>query len=243
MSTDSSSSPYSVPVGPRRRRPPGVDDAYVVGLTGGLASGKSTVARVLVEQGARLLEADRLGHRVLEDPEVRSQVAAAFGAEVLAPSGEIRREVLGRRAFASPESLARLNAISHPRLLALLRHELDREIASGVSGLLVVEAALLVEWDLGSWCDEVVAVVAPLETRRERARATMGRSRRDVDDLLLRQLPDAERVRYADRVLTNDGSEEDLARRARELGESLRSSWRSRRGAGAGKTREPEPES
>ncbi|HEV8479904.1 MAG TPA: dephospho-CoA kinase [Candidatus Eisenbacteria bacterium] len=226
MSTDPAT-PYRAPEGPRRRRD-GRDGLYVVGLTGGLGAGKSSVAKILVESGARLVDADRLGHQVLEDPRVRSELAQAFGPEVLGPEGRVRKDELGRRAFADAPSLARLNAISHPRLLTLLRSALMGFAAAGVRGLVVLEAALLVEWDLGAWCDEVVVVTAPRELRAERARAQRGLSAGEVEERLLRQLPEEIRVRYADRVLVNDGSPAGLAQAARELADSLRAAWQSR---------------
>jgi len=226
MSTDAQT-PYRAPEGPRRRRG-GRDGLYVVGLTGGLGAGKTSVAKILVECGARLVDADRLGHQVLEDPRVRGELAEAFGPEVFGPDGRVRKDELGRRAFADAASLARLNAISHPRLLTLLRSALSGFAAAGVQGLVVLEAALLVEWDLGSWCDEVVVVTAPAEVRRQRVQQARGLSATEVEERLARQLPEDIRVGYADRVLVNDGSPEALATSARELADSLRAAWQSR---------------
>lgn len=226
MSTEGAG-PYAAPAGPRRRRD-GHDGLYVVGLTGGLGAGKTSVARVLVEGGARLVDADRLGHQVLEDPRVRAELAGAFGREVLGPDGRVRKDELGRRAFASAESLRRLNAISHPRLLTLLRAALQGFAAAGVRGLVVLEAALLVEWDLGAWCDEVVVVTAPREVRAARAGASRNLSAEEVEARLSAQLPEEIRVGYADRVLVNDGSPEILAERVRDLGDALRATWRER---------------
>ena len=197
------------------------DGLYVVGLTGGLGAGKSTVAAALARSGARLVDADRMGHHILEDPGVRAELVAAFGPEVLAPDGRLRRDELGRRAFADRDSLARLNAVSHPRLLARLRDELESLSAHGFRGLVVLEAALLVEWDLGAWCDEVVAVVAPLAERKRRAATALGLPEAEIDARLERQLPEEERVRYADRVVVNDGSVETLAERATALAVAL----------------------
>jgi len=226
MSTDPAT-PYRAPEGLRRRRD-GKDGLYVVGLTGGLGAGKTSVARILVEQGARLVDADRLGHQVLEDPRVRGELAEAFGPDVLGPDGRVRRDELGRRAFADAASLARLNAISHPRLLTLLRSALSGFATAGVQGLVVLEAALLVEWDLGAWCDEVVVVTAPAALRAERAREALGLSAAEVEERLARQLPEDIRVGYADRVLVNDGTPELLTQRARELADALRAAWQSR---------------
>src|SRR5215468_8024910 len=103
MSTEGPT-PYTAPLGPRRRR----DGLDIVGLTGGLGAGKTSVARALAQGGARLVDADRLGHQVLEDPRVRAELAEAFGKDVLGPDGRVKKDELGRRAFASAESLRRL---------------------------------------------------------------------------------------------------------------------------------------
>jgi dephospho-CoA kinase len=226
MSTEDAG-PYAAPSGPRRRRE-GKDGLYIVGLTGGLGAGKSSVAQALGQAGARLVDADRLGHQVLEDPRVRSELAEAFGKEVLGPDGRVNKEEVARRAFQSPESLRRLNAISHPRLLTLLRAALQGFVAAGMRGLVVLEAALLVEWDLGSWCDEVVVVTAPREVRLARARAARGLSEGEVEARLAAQLPEEIRVGYADRVLVNDGSVEILAERVQSLADSLAAAWLAR---------------
>src|SRR5262249_10534522 len=195
MSTEGAT-PYAAPGGPRRRRD-GADGLYIVGLTGGLGAGKTSVAKALVQAGARLVDADRLGHQVLEDPRVRQELAEAFGKDVLGPDGRVKKDELGRRAFASAESLRRLNAISHPRLLTLLRAALQGFAAAGVHGLVVLEAALLVEWDLGAWCDEVVAVTAPRATRAARAAAARGLTAEEVEARLASQLPEEVRAAYA----------------------------------------------
>jgi len=226
MSTESAT-PYAVPGGPRRRRD-GHDGLYIVGLTGGLGAGKTSVARALAEAGARLVDADRLGHQVLEDPRVRQELAEAFGKDVLGADGRVQKDELGRRAFASPESLRQLNAISHPRLLTLLRAALQGFAAAGVRGLVVLEAALLVEWDLGAWCDEVVAVTAPREIRAARAARSRGLSAEEVEARLSAQLSEEIRVGYADRVLVNDGSVELLAERVQDLAAALRAAWLAR---------------
>jgi dephospho-CoA kinase len=234
MSTEAGGAgPYRTPRAPRARRAPAGDDCWVVGLTGGMASGKSTVARVLAAGGARLVEADGFGHRVLDEPEVKAELAGAFGPQVLDAGGRVRRAEVGRLAFASAAALARLNAISHPRLLAAARRALDAVLASGFGGVVVLEAALLVEWDLGVWCDEVVAVVAPLARRAAWAAAAHGLTAAEVGARFALQLPDSERVGYAERVVTNDGSLEDLERHAAELGRALWSAWRARRMGGS----------
>jgi dephospho-CoA kinase len=114
--------------------------------------------------------------------------------------------------------------------LSRVRDDLESLAAEGFRGLVVLEAALLVEWDLGSWCDEVVVVTAPIAERRRRAQAALGLPEAEIDARLARQLPEEERVRYADRVLANDGSMETLTERAAALAGSLREAQTKREG-------------
>jgi dephospho-CoA kinase len=176
-----------------------------------------------------VVSADRIGHELLADPGVRRELEAAFGAWIRGADGELDRSRLGRLAFASPQALEKLNAISHPRLLQRLRGELDGLAAGGFTGIVVLEAALLVEWDLGPWCDLVIAVVAAEEERLRRAIRQRGFTAEEARERLERQLPDEVRVRYADLALENDGSLGDLEARAGELVERLWADWRASR--------------
>jgi dephospho-CoA kinase len=191
-----------------------------------MSSGKSTLVGIFKESGARVVSADRIGHRVLEEPAVRDELVEIFGPRIIAPGGRIDRRALGRLVFASAADLARLNAVSHPRLLSRLRRELGRPAAEGFRGLVVLEAALLVEWDLGGWCDQVVAVTAPAAQRLERAVGQHGLGPGEAADRLNRQLPDEVRVRYADHALVNDGTLQEFRMRASKLVEELWAQWR-----------------
>lgn len=205
---------------PRRRRSAG-DRLFVVGVTGGLGAGKTTFVGCCVERGAVALSADAVGYEVLGETGVRDELVRAFGPDVLAADGRVDRERLGRVAFASPENLETLNAISHPRLLRRLADALEGVAASGFEGLVALEAALLVEWDLGPWCDLVVCVTAPPEARVARAAAARGWALEEAKQRIERQLPDETRVRYADRVLENRGSYEEFRRQADVLAAEL----------------------
>jgi len=211
------------------------DRLYVVGVTGGVASGKSTFVRVLQERApCVVLEADRLGHAVLADPRVAQALARAFGADVLDGAGAVLRPVLGPRAFATPDRLAALNAIVHPPLLALAQKELATHAASGFEGLCALDAALLVEWDAGSWCDRVVAVLADPARQVEFLVARAGLSTDDAERRIALQLPNAARAAYADDVLENDGDLEAFEACARTLADALLARSRAELAARAG---------
>ena len=212
---------YQSPDGPKWRRAPIDDGLQILGITGGMCAGKSTVVEILEERGAHVLNADKFGHEILRDPRAKQELVAAFGDGILGDDGEIDRSRLGRRAFAGPNELRQLNRISHPRLLGRLREELAELTRQRFRGLVVLEAALLVEWDLGRWCDEVWVVTAPEAVRIDRAMTQRGLSENEARERLERQLPEAERVRYADRSIVNDGSLEELRRQTVELAEAL----------------------
>jgi dephospho-CoA kinase len=189
-----------------------------IGLTGGAASGKSTVAAVWRESGVEVVDADAMARSLLdEDRDLRRALAIEFGEEVLegsanADTGRLDRAELARRAFASPERTRALNRLVHPPLRAPRHERLALARASGAP-LVAVDAALIFELGLELLFDEVVLVTAPEPQRLERVRA------RGLDDatargLLASQLPDEVKAARASRVIVNDGTLDDLRRAA-----------------------------
>lgn len=145
-----------------------------LGLTGGIACGKSTVSGWLAEYGARVLDADQVARAVVEPgtPGL-ADVARAFGPGVLRADGALDRAQLGARVFADADARQRLNALLHPRIVAGLRRELDDAAAEGVA-LAVIDAALLFELGLDRWCDAVLTVESSPELQVARLMARNG---------------------------------------------------------------------
>ena len=172
----------------------------VIGLTGGIGSGKSTVARFLAELGAVIIDADKIGHAVLEtDSEARQRIVVAFGQQFVAPDGHIDRKKLGRIAFKSPESISRLNRIMHPRIYDVVKSQLEQYQKQGAD-VVVIEAPLLIEAGWATLVDEVWVTIAPkaiilkrLEQMRLSGTEAMARIRS--------QLPTNERVKQANVVI------------------------------------------
>lgn len=184
----------------------------VVGLTGPVASGKDAAASELAARGATVLDLDRIGHQILDEPAVRAEVEAAF-PRVAGPSGgggaELRRR-LAEIVFTDPGALARLERILHPRMCDRVRSAVEEARSSGRPSTVAIQGALLFEMGLDELCDEVVLVDAPLETRIERARRSRGWSREEVERREARLMPPEGKRLRADRVVDNSGEEEKL---------------------------------
>jgi len=182
-----------------------------IGLTGGIGSGKSTVATLLEQLGAVVIHADAVGHDVyVPQTEGWRCVTAAFGNEIVKPDQTIDRQKLGAIVFRDPAALKQLNAIVHP----LIRAEVERRIrslrASNVVLPIVVEAAILIEADWLPLVDEVWLVVAGTDAIVQRLSSQRGLSREEVSRRVEAQLSDAERRRFAHVVIENRGSIDEL---------------------------------
>ena len=188
----------------------------IVGLTGGIGSGKSEVARMWASLGALVLEADRFGHRVLsEDPRVRRALAARFGPTVIDRKGGIVREEVSRLAFATDASLRALNRIVGGPLVERLHREVARQ-RRRKGGVLVVDAALLCEWDSPLPLDLRVLVTAPRRLRLKWL-SRRGVSYREAKRRMGHQWPDSRKRAWADVEIRNTGSKAELRRKALAL--------------------------
>ncbi len=187
----------------------------VVGLAGGVGSGKSTVAAIFIKQGARGIDADALGHRVLDLPAVRAGLVRDWGAGILR-DGRVDRAALARLAFRSRKSVARLNRRVHPEILK----EIRRRIAK-FRGWVVLDAALLFETGAEALCDKVVFVSAPraLRARRVRSRGWGPGELRRRERF---QFPVVYKKKKADYVIDNTGPTSRTEAQARKICDELR---------------------
>lgn len=182
-----------------------------VGLTGGIGSGKSTVTALLAARGAVIVDADLIARAVVAPgtPGLAA-VVSAFGPEALRPDGLLDREGLGRRVFADPAALARLNAIVHPLVGAESARQLRAAEAAGAQ-VVVHDVPLLVENDLQGEYDAVVVVSAQPETALHRLVHQRGLTETDARARVAAQLPLASKLAVATHVIDNDGPLEELA--------------------------------
>jgi dephospho-CoA kinase len=142
----------------------------VVGVLGGIGSGKSTVTGMFVELGAKALSADQVAHEALQEPEVRQALVAFLGRAVLEEDGSVDRARVARRVFDDPEALKSLEALVHPRVRERMEREIRAHVARPGHGMLILDVPLLLESPLRRHCDAIVFVDAPLEVRRSRTR-------------------------------------------------------------------------
>jgi phosphopantetheine adenylyltransferase/dephospho-CoA kinase len=185
----------------------------VVGLTGGMASGKSTAARELARRVARVVDADRLGHRAYEPgTQAHREVIAAFGPEVRAADGAIDRAALGARVFGRPAELKRLTDIVWPEIRRLAQAEIAAIRAAEPSAVVVLEAAVLFEAGWEPLVDEVWATVVERAVAVQRAALRGGLTPAQVEARLDAQLTNDERKKRAHVVLDNSGDEAALLR-------------------------------
>jgi dephospho-CoA kinase len=190
-----------------------------IGLVGGVASGKSRVAQIMVDLGAGLLDADRAGHAVLADQGVRQALRQRWGPEVFLDDGSVDRAAVARRVFApgaAPERERRfLESVTHPRIAARLESQRDHFAESGYR-VVVLDAALLFEANWNPMCDLVVFVDAPREVRLHRAR-----QRGWTDEEFLRreaaQWPVKRKRGQADVIIDNGGTPEELQQAVRKF--------------------------
>ena len=193
--------------------------AFVLGLTGPMGAGKSTVAAMLRELGAKVLDADAIVH----DEQLRgtvgySAIVQTFGTKVLGEDKEVDRSKLAAEVFADPSKLRRLEQILHPRVIARV---LEARSMLPNDAVLVVEAIKLLEGELRKACDRIWVVVSPRETMIERL-AARGIGKREAEIRLAQQLSDDQFRAAADAVIVNDGDRDRTRERVREAWAALR---------------------
>ena len=184
----------------------------VIGLTGGIASGKSVVSQLLAERGAVIIDADKLGHESYRPgTETFEALVREFGPDIAGPDGEIDRRALGAKVFADPEARRKLNEIVWPAIKRLARERIVPLRGQGVP-VVVLEAAVLIEAEWFDLVDDVWLVVTSPEAARRRMMERNGLSAEEADKRIAAQLTNEQRRPRAQVVIENNGSLEDLQR-------------------------------
>jgi dephospho-CoA kinase len=191
----------------------------LVGLTGGIASGKTTVSAMLAERGAEVIDADHIARQVvMPGTPAWCKIRDHFGPGVLHPDGQLDRQALADIVFADKSKLALLNEITHPAIFARIADRLEAHHGQDV--VVVLDAALLIEAGLAEGVDVVVVVHSPREIQVERL-AAKGVGAADARNRIAAQLEPEKRLARADIVIDNGGSLEDLGRQVDKLWEEL----------------------
>ena len=202
-------------------RADGPRKTLAVGLVGGIASGKTAVAGLFAELGARVIDADRIAHEVLELPAVCAQLRAQWGDAPFDAEGRPDRARIADLVFGDPDNLRLLNGWVHPPTRERMRAALESARAAGDAPLIVIDAPLLLEAGLEEWCDLILFVAADAACRARRARADRAWETNELARREACQHTAARKRTAADMVLDNNGSLEDtraeVARLFREL--------------------------
>lgn len=190
----------------------------VVGLTGGYASGKSTVARIFVEMGAVLIDADELAREVVRPGKPAwSEIVAHFGKGILLENSEIDRKALAEIIFRDEKERERLNSIVHPMVLEEELKAIDEIRGKKPDAIVIMNVPLLIESGHFNYCDRIVVVTVDEETHIKRLMDRDGFTREEAIRRISSQMPLSEKVKYADFVIDNNGSIEETKREVRKI--------------------------
>ena len=189
----------------------------IIGLTGGIGTGKSTVAQFLAELGAVVIDVDQVGHQALKpESRVYQEIVNTFGEQVLAPDGTIDRQKLGKIVFANPGDRTRLNEIIHPAMHRTVIAQMEEYRRQGVP-VVVLDAPLLLDAGWAQIVDEVWVTTAAESTVLERLRERSSMSAQKVQARIHSQLPSQERIKQADVIIDTDCDLNELKNKVRQL--------------------------
>jgi dephospho-CoA kinase len=187
----------------------------LIGVTGGIACGKTEVCKVFQRKGATILSGDQIGKEVVEENKrVLKELVQAFGESILSKKDKLNRRKLGQIAFASQEAKEKLNRIIHPYLLRELRQRIMDLRNKGKMPVVIIDAALIVEWGLEKELDYLIFVESKGEDKIKRLKQEKGYTRREALDRIKSQLPEKVKKRKADFVIRNDKGLAELRQKA-----------------------------
>ncbi|MCF8002248.1 MAG: dephospho-CoA kinase [Halanaerobiales bacterium] len=185
----------------------------IIGLTGGIATGKSTVSKILKDLNIKVIDADKIAHNVLEYEDVKKEIKETFGNKVLNENGEIDRKKLGKIVFKENQKLKKLESITHPKILEII----DNKLKESKSELIVLDAPLLFESSLDGKVDEIWVVYASEETQISRLRSRDNLNKKEALDRINSQMDIDTKVNKADIVINNEGTIEALEKKVKKL--------------------------
>ena len=190
----------------------------LIGLTGNIGCGKTTVAHMFEDLGAEVIEADGIGHQLLEKENIKKRVVSIFTESVLNGKGSISRKKLRNLVFKDKKKLELLNSILHP----LIVKEIKKKIKASPSDLIVIDAAVLLEAGWDSLVDKILVVSAPYHTQLKRIKEKGDFSPAEIKGIMGAQLPQSEKIKRADFVIENEGSVDKTREQVRKIWEKLK---------------------
>ena len=209
-------------------KPIASDRGIIVGVTGGIACGKSTVSKLLSKKGAIPINSDEIGHQLLKrgSPVMRA-LLEAFGVDILDESGDVNRQKLATIVFNDKAARERLNAIMHPPIVKRSRSEAKRLVTEDANCVVLIDAPLLIEANSQDTVDVIVVVTASTQTQLQRLleraiKQNRPPSQAESQARIDSQMPLSEKIKYADFVLENDGTFEELEEKVENLWHEIR---------------------
>jgi dephospho-CoA kinase len=185
-------------------------EQLLIGLTGNIATGKSTIANIFKEHGIPVIEADQIGWKLLDRKDIKEHIETICG-DIL-KKGRIDRKKLGKVVFSNKEKLHLLNAIIHPPLLK----ELKLATADSKERILVVNAALIFEWGIEGWFDKILLVTSPDEQQINRLTSKQ-LTRKEAIQRMQAQMPDKDKIERCDFIIENNGTLEELRQKTNKV--------------------------
>lgn len=182
----------------------------LIGLTGNIASGKSSVGKLLKENGLPVIEADRIGWEILERKEIIQEILDVFGN--ILKDGKVDRKKLGNIVFSNKRKLKIFNALVHPPLLQKLKREIDKRSGK----VIVVNAALIFEWEIEHWFDKIILVTAEKKKRIDRLLKN-NLTRKEAIQRINSQMDEKEKIKKSDFIIENNGTFEELKKKTLDI--------------------------
>jgi dephospho-CoA kinase len=205
--------------------------ALIIGLTGGIVSGKSTVARMFKDLGAKIVDADKLGHKViLPQGAAWKRIIKIFGKDILQKDQTINREKLGKIVFANQNLLKKLNKITHPEIIKLIKKEISlaKDKSKEEKKILIIDAALIYETKIDRLMDKIIVVYLDEEEQLERLIKRNNLSEKEALQKIKSQIPLKEKIEIADYVIDNSNSLDKMKEQVEKIWENLISRKESR---------------
>jgi dephospho-CoA kinase len=197
-------------------------DSLIVAVTGGMGCGQTTVCQFLEKFGAKAINADFVAKREIErNRDVQKELKKTFGSKIFYRNGKLNNKLLARIAFSDEIKTTRLNKIVHPQMVSSIINLIEQARESGKYPIIVIDAALIYELSLEHMFDAVVVVSSRMQNRIERIKSRDKLSQKEITDRIHKQLPIEEKMNWADFVIENNGSLEDLKKESRQIYQRL----------------------